>query len=254
MGVVREREGPASTGEADMHRGEHEGAGDGLPPVLTLAALRALYATGDPTPADVAGRVADRMAASTDPAVFITPVPREGLIAAARALMERHPAPNSLPLWSMPFAVKDNIDVAGLAGRARARRWPSRPDWRPSRSAPTQQPPAGSLPPSTTSSASSRRRGCSPPPASFRPAAAGARPLRKTRTEADYRLYVLPGMEPAKPGLVRDPGIEIEIWTLTPAAFGRFVAEFLCEAYAVADAPEITPYGGWRPYRAAAGT
>src|SRR5207237_689781 len=47
-------------------------------------------------------------------AIFITPVGREALAAAARELMERHPEPNSLPLWGVPFAVKDNIDVAGL--------------------------------------------------------------------------------------------------------------------------------------------
>ncbi|KQP68822.1 allophanate hydrolase [Methylobacterium sp. Leaf112] len=103
-----------------MHRGEHNDAiydpraDDGLPPVLTLAALRARYAAGDLSPADLAARVSDRMAACPDPAVFITPVPREHLIAAARALMARHPEPNSLPLWGVPFAVKDNIDVAGL--------------------------------------------------------------------------------------------------------------------------------------------
>jgi len=97
-----------------MHRSDHGDAGDGLPPVLTLSTLRSLYAAGDLTPVDVAARIADRMAACADPAVFITPVPRENLIAAARALMASHPEPNSLPLWGVPFAVKDNIDVAGL--------------------------------------------------------------------------------------------------------------------------------------------
>ena len=55
-----------------------------------------------------------RRAASNDPAIFITPTPDEDLRAAARALMARAPEPNSLPLWGIPFAVKDNIDVAGL--------------------------------------------------------------------------------------------------------------------------------------------
>jgi len=97
-----------------MHASGHNGADDGLPSVLTLSALRESYAAGHLAPVDVAAIVADRMAACTDPAVFITPVPRDALIAAARALMARHPEPNSLPLWGVPFAVKDNIDVAGL--------------------------------------------------------------------------------------------------------------------------------------------
>lgn len=85
-----------------------------LPTILDLSTLRDLYATGRLTPVDLAGHVADRMAASDDPAIFITPVARDALLAAAEDLMARHPEPNSLPLWGVPFAVKDNIDVAGL--------------------------------------------------------------------------------------------------------------------------------------------
>lgn len=64
-------------------------------------------------------------------------------------------------------------------------------------------------------------------------------------------------------------GIEVEIWELGVEAFGRLVATvppplsigtvtledgrtvkgFLCEASAVADAPDITSHGGWRSYR-----
>lgn len=103
----------------------------------------------------------------------------------------------------------------------------------------------------------------------------GGQLLRRCRTARDYRLYVLPGTTPPKPGLVRapgsdGPGIAVEMWSLTPGAFGRFVARipaplvigkvelddgsaasgFLCEAYAVADAQEITAFEGWREYRA----
>jgi allophanate hydrolase len=96
---------------------------------------------------------------------------------------------------------------------------------------------------------------------------------RSARTTPNYRLYLLPRTWPAKPGLVRTPhasgpGIVGEIWTLSREAFGRFVAGiaaplgigkvtlddgasvngFLCEAYAVEDAFEITDFGGWRRY------
>jgi allophanate hydrolase len=85
-----------------------------LPTILDIASLRAAFADGSLDPVGLAEIIAERMAASPDPAIFITPVSRADLVAAARALMAAHPEPNSLPLWGLPFAVKDNIDVAGL--------------------------------------------------------------------------------------------------------------------------------------------
>ncbi|GJD70035.1 Allophanate hydrolase [Methylobacterium gnaphalii] len=102
------------TKRAHLSLEEHNALRDTLPAVLTLASLREAYRAGTLTPVDVMAIVADRMATSQDPAIFITSVARDELIAAARSLMERHPQPNSLPLWGVPFAVKDNIDVAGL--------------------------------------------------------------------------------------------------------------------------------------------
>ena len=84
-----------------------------LPEMLDLASLRALYAGGT-SPLDVADALAARMAASNDPAIFITAADREGLRSQAEALLRRAPTPNSLPLWGVPYAVKDNIDVAGM--------------------------------------------------------------------------------------------------------------------------------------------
>lgn len=97
--------------------------------------------------------------------------------------------------------------------------------------------------------------------------------LKTCRTATDYRLFVLPGATPPKPGLLRDPGfagkgLEIEVWGLPPAAFGAFVAAipaplgvgkitlddgseasgFLCESHALRHAAEITDLGGWRAY------
>jgi allophanate hydrolase len=105
--------------------------------------------------------------------------------------------------------------------------------------------------------------------------ALGARLERSCSTAAEYRLYELPGAEPRKPGLLRVPpgegeAIAVEVWSLTPAAFGLFVSRipaplgigsvllddgtqakgFLVEAVAVRNARDITAYGGWEAYRA----
>jgi allophanate hydrolase len=103
----------------------------------------------------------------------------------------------------------------------------------------------------------------------------GATLVRAARTKPVYRLYALPGTTPSKPGLLRvsqpeagAKGVELEVWELSPLAFASFVDAippplgigtieledgervkgFLVESYAVADAPDITGYGGWRKY------
>jgi allophanate hydrolase len=77
---------------------------------LTIPALRTAYAAGKPV-AEVIAQIYDRIAAVDDPAIFITLLPRDQAMAAAQALGPYDP---SRPLWGVPFAVKDNIDVAGL--------------------------------------------------------------------------------------------------------------------------------------------
>ncbi|RZS54907.1 allophanate hydrolase [Sphaerotilus mobilis] len=81
-------------------------------PSLDLATLRADYAAGRRDPLGVIEQV---IAATSDEdahRAWISRVDPERLRAQARALMARDPA--TLPLWGVPFAVKDNIDVAGL--------------------------------------------------------------------------------------------------------------------------------------------
>ncbi|WP_374414563.1 allophanate hydrolase [Novosphingobium colocasiae] len=84
-----------------------------LPQVLMLDALDALYREGRVGPADVMAQIGLRIDAG-DPAVFITRTPPAMIDAAVADLLRRAPEPGSLPLWGVPFAVKDNIDVAGL--------------------------------------------------------------------------------------------------------------------------------------------
>ncbi|SIQ77265.1 allophanate hydrolase [Bosea sp. TND4EK4] len=99
--------------------------------------------------------------------------------------------------------------------------------------------------------------------------------VRATTTTADYHLYALPGGPPMRPGLVRTAErggeIAVEIWSLPPEGFGRFVAGipaplgigtlaladgtrvkgFLCEQIGTQDARDITGFGGWRAFVAA---
>jgi allophanate hydrolase len=102
--------------------------------------------------------------------------------------------------------------------------------------------------------------------------ALGAKLVAATSTAADYKLFAL-ATTPPKPGLVHAPGfagtgVAVEVWSLAPANFGKFMAAlpapmgigkvmlkdggihpgFLCEAYALEGAKDITAFGGWRAY------
>ncbi|WP_377298134.1 allophanate hydrolase [Rhizobium sp. SGZ-381] len=103
--------------------------------------------------------------------------------------------------------------------------------------------------------------------------AMGANFLRATRTRADYRLFAIPGTVPPRPGLLpvapgQGFGIEAEVWSLEPAAFGDFCANLprpctmgtvaladgteakgcLVDAAAVEAATDISEHGSWRAY------
>lgn len=88
-----------------------------LPEMTHVTSLRALYA-GDVSPLDIADPLAARMAAADDRAIFITAI--DELRRQAQDLPARAPEPNSLPLWGVPFAAKDDIDVVGLPTTAGA--------------------------------------------------------------------------------------------------------------------------------------
>jgi len=99
-----------------------------------------------------------------------------------------------------------------------------------------------------------------------------ARLLQEAVTAPDYRLYAL-DTTPPKPGMLRvEPGagsaIKLELWALSAAAFGKFVAAippplsigtirladgrgvkgFIVEPAAINGARDISAFGGWRAF------
>jgi allophanate hydrolase len=78
---------------------------------LDISELAAAYRTRALTPSDLVDRVLARIAARGDDHVWIELVSRDDLLAAARRLEADGPA--GKPLYGIPFAIKDNIDLAG---------------------------------------------------------------------------------------------------------------------------------------------
>ena len=104
--------------------------------------------------------------------------------------------------------------------------------------------------------------------------ALGGRLIEETATAPDYKLYALE-TTPPKPGMLRvergaGSAITLELWALSPAAFGKFVAAippplsigtvrlgdgreakgFLVEPAAINGARDISAFGGWRAFMA----
>jgi allophanate hydrolase len=75
----------------------------------TVAAILEAHRAGTQSPAETVARTFARIAAHADPAVFISLRPEADAVADARALTDKR-----LPLYGVPVAIKDNIDVAGV--------------------------------------------------------------------------------------------------------------------------------------------
>lgn len=78
---------------------------------LDIGTLLDGYLTGHFTPREVVDLVLARIAEQPDRKAWIAVLPRERLYACADALAARDP--KELPLFGIPFAIKDNIDLAG---------------------------------------------------------------------------------------------------------------------------------------------
>lgn len=98
----------------------------------------------------------------------------------------------------------------------------------------------------------------------------GAKLVQKTSSAPHYRLYAL--ADGKRPGMIRDTeagrAIEIEVWRLPASEFGSFVAGipaplgigkveladgrwesgFICDAYGLEGATDITHLGSWREH------
>lgn len=80
---------------------------------LSPSALRTAYAKGRVTPIDVVEFVLSRLNDDDQEAVWISNVDPEKALAEAALLTSRLGELASLPLFGLPFSVKDNIDMAG---------------------------------------------------------------------------------------------------------------------------------------------
>jgi allophanate hydrolase len=80
---------------------------------LDLASLQAAYRAGSLTPAQLIDAIYARMERDALPGVWIHRLEKEAALARARELEQKHDRLRP-PLFGIPFAVKDNIDVAGM--------------------------------------------------------------------------------------------------------------------------------------------
>src|SRR6266566_6136318 len=87
-------------------------------PSFEIASLRAAFVSGEASAAELLDRVLTRIAEWDDPALWIARPSESAVRDRARALDAAAAADPGLiertPLFGIPFAVKDNIDVAGM--------------------------------------------------------------------------------------------------------------------------------------------
>lgn len=84
---------------------------------MDIASLENAYREGTLTPCSAIATVYEQIACAGERPVWISVVPREESLRRAR-MLESNAEAKRLPLYGIPFAVKDNLDVAGLATTA----------------------------------------------------------------------------------------------------------------------------------------
>jgi allophanate hydrolase len=79
---------------------------------LSISTLRRRYASGEVTPHGVIESLLPALEAEDAHRIWISRLPRERLLAYASALEGKDP--DALPLYGIPFAIKDNVDLVDL--------------------------------------------------------------------------------------------------------------------------------------------
>jgi allophanate hydrolase len=79
---------------------------------ISPSVLLSQYRAGQLRPTEVVLSVLDRIREHDDPSVWTSMLPEKQLLEMAKKL-EEHPDPGSLPLFGLPFSIKDNIDLGG---------------------------------------------------------------------------------------------------------------------------------------------
>ena len=81
-------------------------------PNLEIAALRRQYQSGELNPTQLVEALDARIGHDEPHNVWIRRLTKDEMLAYAKPLEGRSPA--DLPLYGIPFAIKDNIDLAGI--------------------------------------------------------------------------------------------------------------------------------------------
>ncbi|MDF2789435.1 MAG: atzF, partial [Neobacillus sp.] len=82
-----------------------------VPQLLSIPELKGKYQSKELTPEDVIQEVVDRAEADKEYNIWITPPAMERIKPYLEQLKQMDP--EQTPLWGIPFAIKDNIDLAG---------------------------------------------------------------------------------------------------------------------------------------------